>query len=137
VRNKVKITEKIPRRAIYREEILAIPQQKPNRKTFGIYPIRLGFYNVTMNKRETKFRWWLKNKVGEPPVVFDEERMERSLLAIQNYMFNKGFLHNEVEASYEEKKKKVTVTYKVIPDNRFFIEDIIFPEPTNLLNRTS
>lgn len=136
VKNKVVITEKIPKRSIYKEEIQALPQQRPNRKTFGIYPIRLGFYNVANSKRENKFRWWLKNKVGEPPVVFDEDRMDRSVLGIKSYMFNKGFLHNEVEATYKEKNQKVTVTYTVIPDNRFFIEEVIFPEPDNLLNRT-
>lgn len=136
VKNKVVITEKIPKRSIYKEEIQALPQQKPNRKTFGIYPIRLGFYNVANSKRENKFRWWLKNKVGEPPVVFDEDRMDRSVLGIKNYMFNKGFLPNEVEAKFKEKNQKVIVTYSVIPDNRFFIGEIVFPNPDNLLYRT-
>jgi outer membrane protein insertion porin family len=136
VKNKIVIEEDIPKKRFFKESLALLPPQKPNKKMFGIIPIRLALYAQANSKKENKFRWWLKNKVGEAPVVFKNESVDRAKIALSNYMFNRGYLHNEVVADIQENNKKIKVVYSIIPKDRYYISEVVFPEPDNLLNRT-
>lgn len=136
VKNQVIIQDNIPKKRLFKEDLEALPQQKPNRKMFGFYPVRLGIYSATLNKKENKFRWWMKNKVGEAPVVYSEDATTRAEKQMTNFMFNKGYLHSEIVSNVIFKEHKAIVKYTVIPRERYFISEVVFPEPQDLLTRT-
>jgi len=54
-----------------KDDIWTLIQQKPNKKILGIIPFKLWVYNLGNKGKETKFKNWLKNKVGEEPVYLD------------------------------------------------------------------
>lgn len=137
VKNKIIFKEKIKQQAKYTEQIQLLTFQKPNNKLFYIFPLKLSIYNLANNskKRERKFGWWLKNKLGEPPVVFKESLVLGSTKSIKNYLFNLGYLYNEVEPEILEKNQKITVKYFITPSTRYKINKIENPNPANDIAR--
>lgn len=64
-------------------------------------------------------------KTGEPPVLYDSLKTEKSLNRLKNYYFNKGFFDTKVA---NEKKRtgdqKVNNSYYVTTGNPYFIDSI-------------
>ena len=63
------------------------------------------------NKKETKFRNWLKNTVGEEPVILNKALTDKSVTQLNRYLQNKGYFNNEVDDSLHTRRKKATVHY--------------------------
>lgn len=137
VKNKIIFKDKVKNKGKYTEALQLLTFQKPNTKLFYIFPIKLGIYNMAYNpnKRERKFAWWLKNKLGAPPVVFKEQLVVGSTKSMKNYLFNLGFLYNDIETELEVKKQKVVVKYLISANTRFEIDDVKWPNPVNDITR--
>jgi outer membrane protein insertion porin family len=131
--NKLSLEKKIPNSGALKEEALTLIIQKPNKKMFGVIPFRVGIYNLSYNKKENKFRWWLKNKVGEIPVILNNKTTEKSAENIRLFMYNKGFLNAEVTYKSTFDRKKVKVSYSINPGEQFTIQKITLPETKDLL----
>ncbi|MFN8277969.1 MAG: BamA/TamA family outer membrane protein [Chitinophagales bacterium] len=129
VRNKVKFisAKKIPEQSKVWEDLTHIAAQRPNTKVFGFLPLKLWLYSSANQDKETKFRWWIKNKVGEPPVIFDNDATDKSDRSILNYMQNYGYLNARVTHVVVTRKKKTTVTYTVDAGTPWKFGDIEFP----------
>ena len=100
--------------------------QTPNKKVLGIFPVRLWLYKSVVQKKETKFRWWIKTKVGEAPVLFDKNLAERSEKLMENYLFNYGFLEGQVTHSFSTKKKKTKLIFEIQPGIPWTISSVKF-----------
>ena len=100
--------------------------QTPNKKVLGLLPVRLWLYKSVEQKKETKFRWWIKTKVGEAPVLFDESLAERSERLMENYLFNYGFLDGQVSHSFSTKKKKTKLIFEILPGIAWTISSVKF-----------
>jgi outer membrane protein assembly factor BamA len=133
VNNKVQLEKKMKRDGIVKEEIQNLIIQKPNTKMFGLISFRLGIYNLAFNKKENKFRWWLKNKVGEAPVIYNDKISAKSAENIRLHMFNKGFLNAEVKYSTTYNPKKANVIFSITSGNIFTVNQIILPPQTGTL----
>jgi outer membrane protein insertion porin family len=132
-KNKIKFDEKVKSNNNLKEEVQNLVIQKPNTKMFGLISFRLGIYNLAYDKKENKFRWWLKNKVGESPVIYNPKVSSKSAENIRLYMFNQGFLNTTVKYKATFKPKKVTVNYSVVPGEQFTTGKITLPASTNTL----
>lgn len=110
-------------------ELIDISQLQPNRKFLGLTKTALWFYNVASQRRENKFRYWVKNKIGEPPVLYDSLYAARSLLLMNNYLENNGFFYATVDYATVIKRKKATLVYLVDLDEVYRINNVKFPPP--------
>ena len=64
-------------------------------------------------------------KTGEPPVIIDKSRAEKSLLRLKYYYFNNGFFN--VGASYKidtVSLKKGKIKYAITPGNAYFLDSL-------------
>lgn len=133
VKNKVVIGNKkqlpVLVRDKVREDLSNIAVQKTNRKFLGLMPFRMWLYHsATQKKKLTKFRQWLIDKVGEPPVIHDSLSTDKSVQLMENYMFNFGYFHADVRDTIVTKKKKTTVTYSVNTGPAWKIGKVTFPQ---------
>ncbi|MGB1248540.1 MAG: BamA/TamA family outer membrane protein [Chitinophagales bacterium] len=128
VKNKIVINGEISNKRALKESLETIPIQSPNRKMFGVLPVRLAIYSSASQKKYNKFRNWLMKSVGEEPVVFKPVIANKSALDIRTYMFNRGYLHSEVQETHTINKKKTVVTYTITPNEQFFIDSIFLPK---------
>lgn len=129
----MKLAHKIKSNNNVKEDIQNLVIQKPNTKMFGLISFRLGIYNLAYDKKENKFRWWLKNKVGEAPVIYNPKISSKSAENIRLYMFNEGFLNAKVDFATTFSPKKVALNYSVFPGDQFTTGDITLPEASNTL----
>ncbi len=75
-------------------------------------------------KSRKAFNSWLKT-TGEPPVIYDDKRAEKTANGMRKYFFSKGWFN--AETSYEVEKdsnQKARVTYKVKKGNAYFLDSI-------------
>lgn len=105
--SKVKIKsegEKINKRKL-REYL----KQEPNRQLLGLFKIYLGIYNLYYNKPESRIR----ERLGEPPVVYDSLLTEKSAEQLHLYLKNKGYYDNTVGTTVKIPGKKAKVEYLI------------------------
>lgn len=135
-------------------DVLSYLQQRPNEKILGV-PVALHIYNwgnpdttaINWPYNKPKFANWLtknfskkqviglnrsakwfnkwKLKSGNPPVISNQKKIEKSVKALKNYYFNKGYW--DTEATHKEQKgndKKIEVTYDVKTHNAHFLDTI-------------
>jgi outer membrane protein insertion porin family len=121
-----------------KNELKKLARQQPNKKFLSIWRFRLAAYNVATRKDSIyydvnpyfadttggKLKQWLKNKIGEPPVVFDSTLMKSSEVRMNQHLFNNGYFNSEVTSDFISKRKKTKVTYNVAPNERYYINNI-------------
>lgn len=107
---------------------------KPNASFLGLRP-KLYVWNLTKDsKKEKGLSHWLKNKVGEEPVLLSSVDREFNTSIIENYSENKGYFN--VRASYDTlvRGKKAKVVYQVKTGPRYRIAEVDFPKDSTKIN---
>ena len=64
-------------------------------------------------------------RTGEPPIIIDKERADKSLLRLKYYYFNNGFFN--VNATYKIDTlsiKKAKIQYAITPGNAYFLDTL-------------
>lgn len=112
-----------------------IIRPKPNRSILGMRP-GIFFYNLAGEvKKEKGFRYWIKYKLGEKPILFSEVDVSYNKKLIQNYAENKGFF-NVITASDSTKKgKKAFANYNIKLNYLYKIKQVIFPNDSTELTK--
>lgn len=108
---------------------------KPNSSFLGLRP-RLWIWNITPEPKKPKgITNWLKNRIGEKPVLLAHVDREFNRKIIVNYAENKGYFN--ATASYDTivKNKKARILYTAQPKARYFISKVNFPEDSTRLNQ--
>ncbi|WP_330443665.1 translocation and assembly module lipoprotein TamL [Flavobacterium sp. C4GT6] len=108
-------------------EELARP--KPNRSFLGL-KIKLYLYNIAGEPKKDKgFRYWLRNKVGEPPVLFGQVDMDYNADVLQSHAENNGYFKARTSAdSTSSGNKKVKAIYTIKPKWQYKIRNVEFPK---------
>jgi len=120
-KNEVKVEGSIkkPKKNELEEQI----RSKPNRKILGLTRFHLRTYSLGSSKKKPakhskKVRKFLREKVGEAPVLFDSTSAAKSTKNIQQLMFNKGYFNAQVHFEVKTKgkrKRKAFVKYIIKP----------------------
>lgn len=99
-------------------------RQKPNTRWFSIFKTPLYVYNLSGTKHPN--RWYNKffQKIGDAPIIYNEEDGRRSQLEIQKAVQNMGYLGATVERTTKTKKKKLTVSYHITAGDPYIIRNI-------------
>lgn len=129
--NKVTVKGDIPTgvREKLKEDLINIAAQKANKRLFGFLPVKLWFYAAAGKGKDTRFRKWLKTRVGEAPVLLDTALCNKSIQLFENYLFNGGYFAHQVEAEVLPlKNKRARVHYHVKVEPGWKLGKISFPE---------
>lgn len=109
----------------FKNELYSLSKQKPNRKLLGLFKVYLGIYNLYYNKEDSK----LKDKIGEPPVLFDSSLHAESANRMTTYLNNRGYYDNDVDFTPRIKKKNAIARYEVDKGERYTIESLKYGIP--------
>lgn len=113
-----------------------ILKQKPNRKLLNIFRFHLGVYTVFDRLKPSKFNKWVKNAIGEEPVLFDSLLTDVSAKQIRQYMENSGYFNAAVtDTVYFPKKWKANVTYRVYSGVPYRIRDVYYVIEDSLIKQ--
>lgn len=105
---------------------------KPNRKILGAR-VKLAIYNFAGEpKKEKGFRYWLRNKVGEPPVLFSQVDLDYNADVLQNHSENSGYFKTRTSADSTSSNRKAQAEYTVKPGRQYKIRNVYFPDSTGV-----
>lgn len=116
----------------YKDDLLAIPVQKPNKRILNFWPLSLNIWAFYSNKKVTKFTQFMKTKVGAEPVLFDSSKLYQSINRFQNYYSNIGHFNNKVEAKITTLNKVTTIDFIVEPQKVFTYRNIFFDSTSTI-----
>ena len=98
-------------------------KQKPNYRVFSLFRTPLGIYSLS-GRDSTKWNRFIK-KLGEAPVIYDENLTERSRVEIQKSLLNKGYLNVTVDTVVVKRKRGASVTYIVQARDPYLIRNYL------------
>ena len=87
-------------------------KQKSNFRIFTFFRTQLRFYSLSGRDSSKWINRFLR-KIGEPPVILDEELVERSRQDLQKAVLNQGYMNVTVDTIIDRRKKRANVTYLV------------------------
>ena len=109
-------------------EVKKIIKQTPNKKVLGgLLKFHLGIYNLTNSENKNSINKYFQ-KIGEKPVILDNQLTTKSKLQIERYFKNKGYFNSHVDTITTYKNKKAIVDYKISLGKRYTIKNIIYPK---------
>ena len=91
-------------------------RQKQNTEVFGFWKLQLHVYNTAPADTTTKSKKRLArnaHKMGEAPVIYDEELTRASMQQLTQQMNNLGYFHAHVDTQKVIKDRKVNLTYLI------------------------
>ena len=110
-------------------------RQKQNTEIFGFWKLQLHVYNTAPLDTTTKAKKRMARnafKMGEAPVIYDENLTRISMQQVRQQMYNMGYFHAEVDTVKVVKDRKVDLTYVVTAHQPYKIRnyevDIPIPE---------
>ena len=109
---------------------------EPNARFLGTFRHRLWFYNIAGEVEKKKgFRHWLKNKLGEPPVLLGDVDRDHIRDLMTTRLYNQGYFQPLVSYSTQKKGKKAEVVFTAEIHRPYRIDSVIYPPDTTELLR--
>ncbi len=106
---------------------------KPNKSFLG-FKYKLFLYNLAADTVKPRgLGNWLKNKVGEKPVLMSDVKIKYNNDVLKSYLISQGYLQAEVTGDTVLKKKTGKAIYTANTGIRYKINSITFPKDTGNL----
>ncbi|PBQ33518.1 hypothetical protein CNR22_17620 [Sphingobacteriaceae bacterium] len=110
-----------------KSEMEKVLRPKPNQTILGIR-FKLWFYYKAGENPKKKFKKMIKNKIGEPPVLYDPGNPTVVSDIMVNRLNNLGYFDANSRFEVKEKEKTVSVNYTVMVTKPYSINQAVFPE---------
>ncbi|HTM97834.1 MAG TPA: BamA/TamA family outer membrane protein [Pedobacter sp.] len=108
---------------------------RPNKSLLGI-KWKLQLYNLAPDTVKPRgLGNWLKNKVGEPPVLLSELKLKYNNNVLKSYLISQGYLQAEVTGDTVVKNKKGKAIYSAYTGLRYKHNSVTFPKDTGTLTK--
>lgn len=119
-RNRIEIKDA----EIERSELASFLRQRPNRRILGFYRFHLNVYQFADRGRETGFRNWMKNTIGEPPVIYDPILAQNTTRQFELYMNSKGYFNADVNFEEKLKRQRAFITYNIKGNKPYTVNNL-------------
>ena len=117
-----------------KEELDALLRPRPNASFLGI-KYKLAIYNLAGTPTGHGLRYWLKTKVGEPPVLGSSVNLEKNRQILENRVENRGYFRSTVTVDTTIKKKELKATYAVSLNPQYKIRNVTYVVDSTPLGR--
>ena len=109
-------------------------RQRQNTEIFGFWKLQLHVYNTAPKDTTTKSKKRLAHnafKMGEAPVIYEEDLTRVSMQQLKQQMSNMGYFQAEVDTQMVVKNRKVDITYLITAHQPYKIRhyEVDVPEP--------
>jgi outer membrane protein assembly factor BamA len=111
---------------IEKSELASYLRQRPNRRILGFYRFHLNVYQLADRGRETGFRNWMKNTIGEPPVIYDPILAQHNVRQFELYLNSKGYFNAEVDFEEKLKRQRALITYKIKGNQPYTVNSLVY-----------
>ncbi|MBF26006.1 MAG: hypothetical protein CMP49_05800 [Flavobacteriales bacterium] len=111
---------------ISNKEIHNIIKQSPNKKIIGLIPFHIWLYNLSNPEKNNWINSYLR-KIGEKPVILNQELLQKSITQIKSHFENNGYFNSNVTHTINLHKKKAYIDYKISTGESYIINKIKYP----------
>jgi outer membrane protein assembly factor BamA len=109
-----------------REDMESLTRPRPNKKFLGMR-FKLWAYNLAGKpKKRNSPAGWLKYKVGEPPVLLSEVRLDYNDKVLHSTLENRGYFRAKTDSDTTVKRKKARAIYTLYPGPQYTINEVKF-----------
>lgn len=101
--------------SIKQADLVNYLRQTPNHKVLGFAKLQLGVYNLSGKDSTKWYNNWLR-RLGQAPVIYDQDMTTASERQLTQAMINKGYMEASVSSDTVVSKdgRKVKLTYNLI-----------------------
>lgn len=118
-----------------RAELKGLLRPRPNSSFLGLR-FKLYAYNIAGTPKKPKgLRNWLKNKIGEPPVLASSVDLQNNQNIVQNRLENKGYFQATVTGDTTSKNLRVKALYTAQIGPQYIINAVNFPADSGTLQQ--
>ncbi|MDE6683875.1 MAG: outer membrane protein assembly factor, partial [Duncaniella sp.] len=105
-------------------------RQTPNHRVLGFWKLQLSTYNMSGNDSTKWYNRWAR-RMGQPPVLYQQELTDASARQLQLAMVNRGYLDARVDVDtvMRPDKKRIDVTYHVSTGEPHRISSVSYEIP--------
>ena len=105
-------------------------RQIPNHKVLGFLKLQLATYNISGSDTSKWHNRWFQ-KLGQAPVIYDQQLTDASAKQLKLAMVNKGYLNASVSVDTlaRPKKKKIDVNYTIHAGEPHKVSSITYDIP--------
>jgi hypothetical protein len=116
-------------------ELEELTRPKPNSTFFfGLLRPGVWFYNIAGKPKGKGVRHFIREKLGEKPVLFSEVDLEKNRDLIKNRLENKGYFRPDVFFLIKnQKNRKVGLEYVVNIARPYTIQNVFWPQGDSVL----
>lgn len=111
--------------------------QRRNAKVFGIRWLPVGMWIYSIAKPTDSTFWgnyW--RRLGEAPVIYDEDRSRRTARQLQGLLQTKGCFNSTVTFdTLETDDKKIVIGYRLTASPRFLIDEVTYHTESDTVRR--
>ncbi|MEO6830719.1 MAG: BamA/TamA family outer membrane protein, partial [Chitinophagaceae bacterium] len=107
-------------------ELKALVRPKPNKSILGVR-YKLYFYYLAGEPKGKGLRYWVRNKLGEPPVLASDMNVEKNRKILENHLQNKGYFQATVAADTVQKMKFTTAVFDAATGPQYTIRNVYYP----------
>lgn len=110
-------------------------RQSPNNKVLGFAKLQLSTYSLSGKDSTKWYNKWLR-KLGQPPVIYNDNLTQASVRQLRQALVNKGYINAQVEADtlHGSNRKKIKVEYHLQPGNPHYIGSINYDIADNTID---
>lgn len=111
-------------------------RQVPNHKVLGFLKLQLATYSLSGRDSSKWYNRWLQ-RIGQPPVIYDQNLTDASARQLQLAMVNRGYMDASVsyDTVFDADRKKARVTYHVTPGDPHVISSVAYNVPDSTMYR--
>ena len=115
---------KSSQKKMIRASLKDLVRPAPNLSIFGFRPKLLAYNIAGTPKKEKGLRYWLKNKIGEPPVLASTVNFQMNREILQNRLENQGFFQDTITTDTTSVGRHLKATYIVKLGNQYHIRTV-------------
>jgi outer membrane protein insertion porin family len=115
-------------------ELKGLLRPAPNSNFLG-FRFKLWVYNIMGIPKRKGLRNFLRNKVGEPPILASLSAFEKNRGVLQNHLENRGYFHDSVRLDTVSERGKMTAIYTADIGSQYTIRQVRFPSDSSEISR--
>ena len=100
-------------------------RQNPNAKWFNLVKVPMHIYCLSGKDSTTSFNRFLR-KLGDAPVIYDANVIQKSQKEIEKAVRNMGYMRAKVELDTEIKKNRMKLNYRIKAGRPYIIKHIAY-----------
>ena len=106
-------------------ELYNFLRQQPNHKVLGFAKLQLATYSLSGRDSTKWYNRWLR-RLGQPPVIFDEDLTVLSQRQLRQALINRGYMDAtvEVDSVVNTPGKRIALTYNIEPGLPHIIDTV-------------